>query len=285
MDSSDIQWYFQSSVDEIVEIFNNTNKYILFPDRHSLTISDVQLSDVGTYGITAANVAGSNHTIVTLVVYGKLKHKLIVYEYSILPVYIYFKCTYMFIFIMFLVEAALQNKTGYSIEAMTGETIAFTCTADGINRPSIKWRKDGQLILNTTRRSIHSQNDTPGFRFLPGIQVITSLLTISDLKETDTGNYSCRADNEAKLPVSLDSPFMLIVSGTMPRSKYVYLLSNYLYFITVAPTINPCVNSLCQNGQCHDLSDDSYLCICYEGYTGINCDIGEKISKNSLLYN
>ena len=74
VDFSDIQWYFQSSVDEVVEILNTTNKYIFFPDRHSLTISDVQLSDVGTYGITAANVAGSNHTNVTLVVYGKLKH-------------------------------------------------------------------------------------------------------------------------------------------------------------------------------------------------------------------
>ena len=185
---------------------------------------------------------------------------------------------------MFLVEAALQNKTGYSIEAMTGESIAFTCTADGINRPNIKWRKDGQLILNTTRRNIHSQNDIPGFRFLPGIQLITSSLTISDLRETDNGNYSCRADNEAELPVSLDSPFMLIVSGNMPRSKNLYLSSNHLYFITVPPTINPCVDSLCQNGQCQHLTDDSYLCICYEGYTGINCDIGEKISKNSLLY-
>ena len=186
----------------------------------------------------------------------------------------------MFVSIMFLVEAALQNKTGYSIEAVTGESIAFTCTADGINRPNVKWRKDGQLILNTTRRNIHSENDTPGFRFLPGIHVITSSLTISDLRETDTGNYSCRADNEAKLPVSLDSPFMLIVSGNMPRLKNLYLSSNHLYFITVAPTINPCLDSLCQNGQCQDLSD-SYLCICYEGYTGLNCDIGE---KRSLLH-
>ena len=134
---------------------------------------------------------------------------------------------------MFLVEAALQNKTGYSIEAMTGESIAFTCTADGINRPNIKWRKDGQLILNTTRRNIHSQNDIPGFRFLPGIQLITSSLTISDLRETDNGNYSCRADNEAELPVSLDSPFMLIVSGNMPRSKNLYLSIKFIIVLLV----------------------------------------------------
>ena len=98
---------------------------------------------------------------------------------------------------------------------MAGESIDFTCTADGINRPNIKWRKNGQLILNTTRLNIHSQNDIPEFRSIPGIQLITSSLTISDLRETDNGNYSCRADNEAKLPVSLGSPFVLTVSGNI----------------------------------------------------------------------
>ena len=39
-------------------------------DQHSLTISDVQLRDVGTYRIVAENIVGSNSAEVTLFVYG-----------------------------------------------------------------------------------------------------------------------------------------------------------------------------------------------------------------------
>ena len=65
---------------------------------------------------------------------------------------------------------------------MTGESIAFTCTADGMSRPDIKWRKDGQLIFNTTRLNILSQKDILRLQSLPGIQQISSSLTLSDLR-------------------------------------------------------------------------------------------------------
>ena len=67
---SDIQWYFQFSVEDFVTIPNNTQKYMFSADHHSLTISDVQLSDVGTYRIEAENIVGSNRADVTLFVYG-----------------------------------------------------------------------------------------------------------------------------------------------------------------------------------------------------------------------
>ena len=67
MDPSDIQWYFQFSVEELP---NNTKKYMFSANQHSLTISDVQLSDVGTYRIEAENIVGSNRAEVTLFVYG-----------------------------------------------------------------------------------------------------------------------------------------------------------------------------------------------------------------------
>ena len=67
VDPSDIQWYFQFSVEELP---NNTKKYMFSANQHSLTISDVQLSDVGTYRIEAENIVGSNRAEVTLFVYG-----------------------------------------------------------------------------------------------------------------------------------------------------------------------------------------------------------------------
>ena len=67
-----MEWYFQSTRDDFVEIFNNTNKYIFSSDQNSLTLSDVQSTDTGTYRITASNVVGSNQKNVTLLVYGML---------------------------------------------------------------------------------------------------------------------------------------------------------------------------------------------------------------------
>ena len=122
------------------------------------------------------------------------------------------------------VEVALQNTTGYLTQSEIGESVSFTCTADGINRPVITWRKDGQLILSTERLHIDSVNDIQGFRSIPGIKQITSSLTISDLKERDSGSYSCRADNEAEIPVSLDSPFVLLVSGNLSVTIIIYII-------------------------------------------------------------
>ena len=68
-DTSDVQWYFHSSLDNFVEIFNNTNEYVFSSDKYSLTISDVQSTDAGIYRILASNITESN---VTLVVYGML---------------------------------------------------------------------------------------------------------------------------------------------------------------------------------------------------------------------
>ena len=72
VEPSDIQWYFQSTRDDFVEIFNNTNRYVFSSDKNSLTISDVQSTDAGTYRITTSNIVGSIQTDVTLVVIGML---------------------------------------------------------------------------------------------------------------------------------------------------------------------------------------------------------------------
>ena len=112
----------------------------------------------------------------------------------------------------YVVEAALLNKNGIVTRKVTGESVTFNCTADGINTPKIMWRRNGQLIFNTTRLKIISFNNNKGFRSIPGTQQITSSLIISDLKDSDSSNYSCIADNEARIPVSLSSPFVLIVS-------------------------------------------------------------------------
>ena len=98
-----------------------------------------------------------------------------------------------------------------------GQNVSINCTADGIPMPTIVWRKNGQLIIPSSRRSTSSKIYT-GFHssIIPGILQITSILTITDLTGFDNGSYSCRAVNEANIGVILDTPYQL----TVVRRKY-----------------------------------------------------------------
>ena len=128
----------------------------------------------------------------------------------------------------YIVEAALLNKNGIVTRKVTGESVTFNCTADGINAPKIMWRRNGQLLFNTTRLKIILFNNNKGFRSIPGTQQITSSLIISDLKESDSSNYSCIADNEARSPVPLSSPFVLIVSCNGMKIFHSYESNKFL---------------------------------------------------------
>ena len=80
-----------------------------------------------------------------------------------------------------------------------GESVKFNCTADGIPRPYIVWRKNGQLLLNTSRVKIVFLENSISFHsnITPGVLQVTSILTITDLIGNDNGNYFCQADNKA----------------------------------------------------------------------------------------
>ena len=108
----------------------------------------------------------------------------------------------------------LLNYTGRREERERGQTVSFNCTADGFPQPTIVWRKDGQLIIiGNTRRNIRSTGGSSGFRSqdIPGVLQITSTLTITGLRGSDSGSYSCRADNEANIGAVLRKPFTLEV--------------------------------------------------------------------------
>ena len=122
----------------------------------------------------------------------------------------------------------MLNENGIGITKMIGESATFNCTADGINTPKIIWRRNGQLLFNTTRHKIIFFNNKEGFRPIPEAQQITSSLIISDLKDSDSGNYSCIADNEARTPVSLSSPFVLTVLCNAMKTFYSYECYTFL---------------------------------------------------------
>ena len=111
----------------------------------------------------------------------------------------------------FLVKAELLNYTGGFVTKKRGESVKFNCTAGGIPQPFIVWRKNGQLLLNTSRVKIVSLENFNGFHsnLIPEVLQLTSVLTITDLTGNDNGNYFCQANNKAYVGAVLMTPYEL----------------------------------------------------------------------------
>ena len=95
------------------------------------------------------------------------------------------------------------------ISKQKGQNASFNCTADGNPQPVIVWRKNGQLLLNTSRITIVSSEYSNGFNsnYIP----TTSVLTITDLRGSDNGSYSCRAGSTVNIVAVLRKPYVLHV--------------------------------------------------------------------------
>jgi len=69
---SDITWQFNSSSGTTTSISTAVDSRYTFSDNWlSLTISNVSLTDEGSYRLSASNYAGNNSTTVMLTVYGE----------------------------------------------------------------------------------------------------------------------------------------------------------------------------------------------------------------------
>ena len=110
---------------------------------------------------------------------------------------------------LYLVNAVILNNTETFVIKTKGQNVSFNCTADGIPQPVIVWRKNGQLILNTSRITILSSQESNDFHtnYIP----ITSVITIKDLRGKDDGSYSCGAHNGVKTESVVTTLYMLQV--------------------------------------------------------------------------
>ncbi|XP_019852845.1 PREDICTED: uncharacterized protein LOC100634318 [Amphimedon queenslandica] len=152
------------------------------------------------------------------------------------------------------VSPQLLNTIGEERKINVGETVSFNCTADGVPVPDLVWRKDGKYIIpEANRRNTSSSEPTDGFRIndIPQVKQRTSELIITDLTVSDTGKYSCRADNGVERGVVLHIPYHLTVEGFNET--------------------NFCLDFPCKNdGTCQSLAS-TYICNCPETHTGRNC--------------
>lgn len=240
---STIHWMFQPLGNDTSSTEDSPH---LSSDHLSLTIFNVALNDRGLYKVTVTNKAGRSEATITLDVYGNIA---IIHDMT-----------------KFLINIAVKAKiisTGATLFRKKGQTISFKCTAFGVPSPTIVWRRNGQLLINSLRFTIKESHSSYIFE----IKQTTSTLTIAKLVKSDDGNYSCRADNEAKVGDILAEPFTLIIT----ECKFTVSLAYSKYSI-LAFSVNYCASSPCQNkGKCSNLNN-GYNCECPETFTGINCN-------------
>lgn len=98
---------------------------------------------------------------------------------------------------MYTVEPILQvlAQIGENITQEEGGSLSLNCTADGLPLPNIVWLLNGSLINTNLQQRLSLLTLKTNSTYRENVpHAITSVLTFSDLKLRDSGEYVCRAD-------------------------------------------------------------------------------------------
>ena len=87
---------------------------------------------------------------------------------------------------MYLVAPAIDLKVMDEIEN-EGDTTHFSCEATGKPVPIISWYHNGVLVNIRDRYNISQQSSFNG--------TVSSILTLSNVRSSDVGTYTCNATN------------------------------------------------------------------------------------------
>ncbi len=137
-----------------------------------------------------------------------------------------------------LVEPELHNIPTDSelIHTLVEEdNVTFECMASAIPVPKIIWVANNHLVQATL--NVRMQQDEEVFRGVyqrPDVpDAIRSRLTVTMLRERDSGDYVCRADIGLGQPAVLPQPFSLNVTESKDALSMVLpaLLVSFWFFI------------------------------------------------------
>jgi hypothetical protein len=73
-----------------------------------------------------------------------------------------------------------------SIAVPIGQSASFSCNVTGEPTPTIVWQFGGQAIVESSKYTISTSS---------AADVTMSMLTVSALETSDTGTYTCYAEN------------------------------------------------------------------------------------------
>ena len=96
--------------------------------------------------------------------------------------------------------------------------VTFNCSAYSIPAPNIVWQRNGQLVIDTPNKfkvENTRYNAADSQVLSPELEGTISLLKVSSLTTMDSGNYSCRGDNNVGPGVVMKTPYVLIVTGML----------------------------------------------------------------------
>ncbi len=139
----------------------------------------------------------------------------------------------------------------------------------GWPQPFLTWLLDGTPVFTSSRLEI----DTDSGKGDDGLYYVSSTFTISSTIAGDSGMYTCRADLQIPNAPSLFGTASVTIQGQLAIGTTVMSIINVF---CNSPARNDCIltgetpSTPCVSGYCID-DIDAYVCICNNGFTGINC--------------
>ena len=95
-----------------------------------------------------------------------------------------------------------------------GQQTVFTCNATGIPAPEITWFRDGSPFdQNEDERVTLNPPITTEPNTTADLYQVVRNLTLNNTTDSDSGNYTCVADNMNIVQQDATFPFMLFVRG------------------------------------------------------------------------
>ena len=131
---------------------------------------------------------------------------------------------------LFLVPPTVTTPNGIRVVTDEGTSLLVNCTATGIPPPNITWQDPSGIELpndNNNMRIMLLNHTAPqlmaedGYTFL---YHVTRTLMINNVNDTDTGNYTCRADNSV-VPVDSDAVEVFVRGMEL---KICYIIKMYI---------------------------------------------------------
>ena len=170
-----ITWYFNGVMLNLSE-FNSSllslNESII---ESSLSILNIQSSDVGTYTCEAENIIGRDHSSGVITVNGK---------YSISYIRLYYNITITDA--VEIIEPLIEKIK----DIKEGENITLSCVGAGYPPPLVQWRKLNGSLSDRVSSSNMSMSTNKG-----NVTRVAVDLHLRSVSREDTGIYVCSASN------------------------------------------------------------------------------------------